>query len=79
MARIDIDIQPKLKVLNSLGLSKSDFDDALEHALNRLEGKPPQELPTPSQIPLVLGGREHSLGELARIAVTFASGQQFFV
>jgi hypothetical protein len=72
--RIDnIEIRPEPDALRSLQLSSEDFYRALTTALDGLEGKPPKELPTPSDILLVVRGQRRSLGELASIAVTWSS------
>jgi hypothetical protein len=73
---MDIDINPKLDALRHLGLSRAEFNRALNVALDRLADKPIRELPTPPEIPLLLHGREHRLGDLARIDVRLAPGQQ---
>ena len=68
----DIDIQPEQYALQSFNLTPEDFYQALERALDHLEGRPAQELPAPSNIPIVVRGQERRLGELARIAVSLS-------
>ena len=68
---LDVQIVPKPESLKRLGASDNDFEAALDAALERLAGIPRRELPAPRNIPLVLRGREHPLGELANIRVMF--------
>jgi len=74
MTGIDIDIAPKLEALRLRGLSEADFNEALQAALERLDGTPTHQLPTPLDIPLLVAGEQHRLGDLALIDVTFESG-----
>lgn len=67
---MDIEIKPKGDVLRLLGWSEAEFNHALVMALERLDGKPMGELPVPRDIPILWGGHEHRLGDLARIDVS---------
>ena len=73
MDDIDIDIEPKSQVLRSLGFSRADFEEALMTALEELDGKPVQEMPPAPNIPLLLHGKKHLLGDLARIVVMWGA------
>jgi hypothetical protein len=71
----DVNIEPKLEALDSLDVSSEDFYQALERALDCLEGMPMDELPRPSNISITVRGQVRQLGELARIAVSLNCGQ----
>jgi hypothetical protein len=65
---IEIDIQPRLDVLQSLSVSRAAFDAALEQTLGSLHER--GELPIPEDMPIILAGREHRLGDIADIEVS---------
>ena len=62
MRPVDIDIEPKLDVLQSLGFSEDDFEAALNIALEDLAAPLSRRLPTPGNIPIQLRGQEYRLG-----------------
>jgi hypothetical protein len=66
---MEIDILARADALQSLGVAQVDFDAALEAALDQLAEVPPTELPAPHQIPIWLQGKQHQLGDVARIDV----------
>jgi hypothetical protein len=69
----DVEIKPKSDVLKGLQFSREDFYRALAIALDNLEGRPRAELPAPSQIPILVRGKERPMGELARIRFSMHS------
>jgi hypothetical protein len=69
MTWTDIEIKPKQDALQSFGFAEADFETALDDALGALEGRPREELPRPFNIPLMVHGKEHRLGDLAVIIV----------
>lgn len=73
---IEIDIQPRLDALQSLGVSRADFDVALEQTLAALDVSATGELPIPEDMPIVLAGREHRLGDIAAIEVSTDVGME---
>ena len=66
---MEIDIQARADALRSLGVRQVDFDAALEAALDELAEVPTTELPAPHEIPIWLQGKQHHLGDVARIDV----------
>jgi hypothetical protein len=66
---MEIDILARADALRSLGVRQIDFDAALEAALDQLAEVPPAELPAPHHIPIWLLGKQHHLGDVARIDV----------
>jgi hypothetical protein len=66
----DVEIKPKLHVLRGLEITRDDFYQALELALDDLDGVPRDKLPAPSRIPLLVRGHQLPLGEIARIEVS---------
>ena len=66
---MEIDIQARADALRSLGVRQVDFDAALEAALDQLAEVPPAQLPAPYHIPIWLQGKQHHLGDVARIDV----------
>jgi hypothetical protein len=75
MRPVNVEIVPKLETLHGLQLSRSDFDGALELALEKLSETPTNQLPAPRNIALVVGGHEYRLGDLATIDVSFGADQ----
>ena len=65
----DVQIQPRIAALLELGASEADFAAALEAALDLLGTKVRDELPAPTQIPLIIAGHKHPLGKIAIIRV----------
>ena len=71
----NVEIEPKSEILQRLNLSEDDFHQALEKALDHLQGRSIEKLPAPFQIPISVHGHERRLGELAQIAVSLDGSQ----
>jgi hypothetical protein len=72
---LDVEIEPRMSALQSLGISGEEFVEALMASLERLDGVPRGELPRARDIPIYINGQDMRLGNVAAIAVRMAEAQ----